>query len=263
MYKFFSVISDVIKYNQCKKAGVKQMLISYYYLMKNDKLLNLLINDKEIEIIVDSGLYSFSNSVKINEHEIAEYKEKYFNFVKKIHNIEQFKGFFELDFDLIGYDYHSFVKPIQEEFLKITGKMILITQKNRTIDDIRQMTRENINCIAIPFASSVERNYFDYNLIIDIIHDAGKRVHLLGCGTIDYLVNVEQSDSSSWFMSAAMGEETRLINGKMTTFHYTESEQINDDYHSRAINNAKFYATDFQNIINKKKEEPKSQLRLF
>lgn len=264
-YKFYHVISDLIKYNQCKEAGVKQMLISYFYLRNNHRLLHALINDDEIEVIVDSGLYSYFNSVEITEADAKDYSREYISFIKKYEHYKCFKSFFELDFDLIGYDYHTFVKPYQEQLLEATNKMILICQKRRTIDDIKEMLTKNVDTIAIPFASSVERTWFDWRLLIDMCNEKNKRVHLLGCSTVDYLVNASQSDSSSWFMSAAMGEENRLILGKIKTFHYTESDEVAKDYHTRAIRNARFYKNEFQDLVNKKKtEEPRYEcLRLF
>lgn len=262
-YRFYNVISDVIKYNQCKDVGVSQMLISYYYLRNNEKLLNLLINDDNIEIVVDSGLFSYYNSVDITEEEVIKYSNEYIEFIKKYHSNKNFIGFFELDFDLIGYDYKTFVKPFQTELLNITNKIILICQKRRTIDDIEEMLKQNIKTIAIPFASSVERNYFDYHLIIDKAHEKGIRVHLLGCSTPKYLKNAEQSDSSSWFMSASVGEEARLINRSIQTFHYTESDEIATDYDTRARRNAKFFATDFQNLVNDMKKTKHEVQRLF
>lgn len=264
MYKFYHVISDVIKYNQCKQAGVTQMLVSYFYLRKDKRLLNLILKDEEIEVIVDSGLYSYSNSVEITEEEAKIYSDEYINFIKKYQHYNCFKSFFELDFDLIGYDYHSFVKPFQERLLNATDKMILICQKGRTIKDIEEMLTRNITTIAIPFASSVERNYFDWRLMIDMIKAKNKRIHMLGCSTVDYLVYADQSDSSSWFMAAAMGEECRLINGRIQNFHYTEAKVIEREYNDRAINNARFYKNEFQDLVNKKQAEPRHEfLRLF
>ena len=264
-YKFYHVISDLIKYYQCKCAGVKQMLISYYYLRDNEKLLKTLINDSDIEVIVDSGLYSYSNSVKITEKEALEYSREYIEFIKKYESYSCFKNFFELDFDLIGYDYHTFVKPFQDELLKATDKMVLICQKGRTIEDIEEMLTKNVNTVAIPFASSVERSWFDWRLLIDMAYAKNKRVHLLGCSTVEYLVYASQSDSSSWFMSAAMGEECRLLNNVIKTFHYTEVKDVAEDYTTRAVRNAKFYRNEFQDLVNKKKTtEPKCEyLRLF
>lgn len=262
-YKFYNVISDVIKYNQCKKAGVKQMLISYYYLRNNDRLLNLLVNDKEIEIVVDSGLFSYYNSVKITTDEVIKYSNEYIEFINKYHNQENFVGFFELDFDLIGYDYKTFVKPFQKRLLDITDKIILICQKKRTIEDIEEMLEQNVKTIAIPFASSVERNYFDYHLIIDKAHEKNKRVHLLGCSTPKYLRFAEQSDSSSWFMSAAMGEEARMYNKAIQTHHYRDSKEIAEDYETRAVRNAKFFSTQFQDLVNDMKSKKIEILRLF
>lgn len=264
MYKFYNVISDITKYNQCKKAKVKQVLVSFFYLKDNEKLLNTLINDKEIEILVDSGLFSYWNSAKINEEQARQYCKDYINFVSKQCNYENFIGFFELDFDLIGFDYHEFVKPYQKELLYLTNKIILICQKKRSIDDIRDMIITDVNTIAIPFCSSVERTYFDWHLLIDLIHKRNKRVHLLGCSTADYLQFADQSDSSSWFMTAAMGDETRLINNEIKTFHYTDSEEIKQTYDERAIKNAYFYSHDFQDYVNKKKDNLRIEiLRLF
>ncbi len=72
-YRFHHVISDMIKYRQIKEANVKQCLVSYFYLMKNKELYETLKNDKDLNVLVDSGLYSFWNSVKIDEENAREY----------------------------------------------------------------------------------------------------------------------------------------------------------------------------------------------
>ena len=262
-YKFYNVISDMIKYRQCKESGVKQVLISYFYLRQNEKLLETLIHDDEIEIIVDSGLYSYFNSVKITDADAIRYSLEYIDFVREYSSYDCFVGFFELDFDLIGYSYYNFVKPFQEKLLSLTDKIILICQKRRTIEDIEEMLTKNIKTIAIPFASSIERNWFDYHLIIDKAHEKNKRVHLLGCSTPKYLRYAEQSDSSSWFMSAAMGEEARMKKDVLYTIHYSESEEIAKDYETRAKRNAKLYSTEFQKVVNELKKTNVEVLRLF
>lgn len=262
-YRFHHVISDMIKYRQIKEANVKQCLVSFFYLMKNKELYETLKEDKDLLVLVDSGLYSFSNSVEIDENGAKEYAEKYIEFVKEASKNDNFIGFFELDFDLIGFDYHTFVLPYQKRLLDITNKIVLITQKKRTIKDIETLLEKDVNTIAIPFASSVERNYFDYNYIINKAHEKGKRVHLLGCSTVNYLIHAEQSDSSSWFMGAAMGSEVFIINNKVTSLHYSESDKVAEKYHDRAINNARKYI-EIQELVNKKKKESfHEQISLF
>jgi len=262
-YKFYFVISDVIKYKQCKKNHAKQVLISYFYLRNNEKLLKLLKEDDDIEIIVDSGLYSFSNSQEIDEYESKKYCNEYIEFIKENHANKNFIGFFELDFDLIGYNYHNFVKYYQNILLGITNKIILIMQKKRTILDLEEMLSKDINTIAIPFASRVERKYFDYLYIIDIIKRSNKRIHLLGCSTAEYLVSADQSDSSSWFMTAAFGEQMRITNNMIETHHYSEGEEISTIYEERIDNNVKEYLK-FEEFINNKKNSNNYEIqRLF
>lgn len=262
-YRFHHVISDMIKYRQIKAAGSKHCLVSYFYLMKNDELYETLKNDKEMLVLVDSGLYSFWNSVKVDEKSARDYAEKYIAFVEKASANENFVGFFELDFDLINFDYHTFVKPYQERLLAITNKIVLITQKRRSIEDIKELLSKPVDTIAIPFSASTERKYFDYQYIIKMAHEAQKRVHLLGCSTVDYLVHAEQSDSSSWFMSGAMGSEVHIINNRITTFHYSEWDEVAETYNERAIKNAKKYI-EIEELVNKKKQEKNyEQLFLF
>lgn len=52
-------------------------------------------------------------------------------------------------------------------------------------------------------------------------------------------------------MSAAFGSETRIINGKVKTFHYDDDSTVDKDYNSRALKNALAYIT-LEEEINKK-----------
>lgn len=164
------------------------------------------------------------------------YSNEYKQYIKSVCELQHFKGFFELDLDLIDKDYQSYVKPIQKELLDITDKIILIAQKRRTIEDIIEMCEQNVHCIAIPFASSVERKWFDYKLIIDIAHQHNKRVHLLGCADQNYLNDVEQSDSSTWARASAFGEQNIMCGNQLIRFHWRDTDLINkDDATQRSI----------------------------
>lgn len=236
-YKLYYVINDVLSYSQFKQAGAKQCLISFFYLRKNQALYDLLVNDKDINIVVDSGLYSFFNSVEINEIEARKYSEEYIKFVSENCRHDNFVGFFELDFDLIGLDYYEFVKPYQARLLELTDKIILIMQKKRTMQDLDEMLEKDIKTIAIPFSSNKERKYFDYISIIDKAHSKNKGVHLLGCATVKYLPLCEQSDSNTWQFAAAFGEQIFLIDGKLKRKHWKNCPEVSTDYRERRIRN--------------------------
>lgn len=263
-YKMYFVVTSFQALQLVKKTNAKHILISYFYLRKDRRLYDAVLKEREFKILIDSGLYSFWNAKenKTNDKEIKKYFKEYKSYIERNNDCENIIGFFELDFDLIGKDYHTFVKPMQEELLKITDKIILIAQKKRTIEDIKEMCQQNIHCIAIPFSSSVERKYFDYNLIIDIAHEHNLRVHLLGCTDQKYLNDVEQSDSSTYARASAFGEQNLMIGNELKRFHWSETDLISkDDNEKRSIDCINEFIK-MEKYINETKKGIK-QLRLF
>ena len=263
-YKLYFVVTSNSALQLIKQSNAKNILISFFYLKKDKKLQKAILEEKNMNILIDSGLFSFFSLLKdkITDDEISKYCKEYQNYIKSTCNLEQFKGYFELDLDLIDKDYHSYVKPIQKRLLDITNKIILICQKGRTIEDIEEMCKQNIHCIAIPFASDIERVYFDYQLIIDIAHQHNKRVHLLGCADQNYLNDVEQSDSSTWARASAFGEQNIMVGNELKRFHWSETDLINkDDAKQRSIDCVNEFLK-MQKYINENKKQI-SQLRLF
>lgn len=266
-YRFYHVVSHIGEYRIMKELGVKQILISYFYLRKSEELYNTIIADKDMNVIIDSGLFSFAAKTKgaeNTEESCRQYSEEYIDFVSKNHKVENIISFFELDFDVIGYDYHTFVKPYQQRLLEITDKIVLIMQKGRTIEDLKEMCTRYVHTISIPFATDVERGYFDYLLICDIAHHYGKRVHMLGCSTPHYLRFAEQSDSSAWIMHSIYGSQTMVVGNELKTFHWSECDKVDkDDYKERKKQSAMAFM-ELERIVNTTKEEkPMQVLRLF
>lgn len=265
-YRFYHVVSHEGEFNIVKELGIKQVLISYFYLRKNKKLYNAVLENKDINVIIDSGLFSYSMGTKgadTSEEKCRAYAEEYIKFIEENHQVENIIHFFELDFDLIGYDYHTFVRPYQQRLLEITDKIVLIMQKGRTLDDLRDMCTRYVRTISIPFAGEKERQWFDYQLICDIAHRYNKRVHMLGCSAPEYLRFAEQSDSSSWIMQSIYGSQTMVVEGQLKTFHWSECDLINkDDYIERKKQSAIAYK-ELNNIVNKLKQDKKEQTRLF
>ena len=263
-YNLYFVVTSYSAYKLIKKTNAKNILISFFYLKKDKRLQKSIIEDDNINILIDSGLYSFWNTLKnkLTDENINKYCEEYKKFIKETCDLKQIKGYFELDLDLIDKDYYMFVKPIQKTLLDITDKIILIAQKKRTIEDIIEMCKQNIKCVAIPFSSDIERQYFDYMLITDIAHKYNKRVHLLGCADQNYLNDVEQSDSSTWARASAFGEQNIMVGNELKRFHWSDTDLISkDDANKRSIDcvneflKMEKYVNDNKKII--------SQLRLF
>lgn len=265
-YRFYHVVSHEGEFNIIKELGIKQILVSYFYLRKNKKLYNAILENKDVEVIIDSGLFSYSMGTKgadTSENKCREYAEEYIKFIQENHNVENIISFFELDFDLIGYDYHAFVRPYQQRLLEITDKIVLIMQKGRTLEDLRDMCTRYVHTISIPFAGLEERKYFDYMLICDIAHRYNKRVHMLGCSNIDYLRFADQSDSSSWIMQSIYGSQTMIVGDKLQSVHWTESDMVDkDDYIERKKQSAIAYK-ELNTIVNKIKKDSLHQTRLF
>lgn len=262
MYKFYHVVTNDNDLYMIKQTNVKQILVSYFYARKNKKMFNEIL-ESDFEILIDSGLYSYSNGKVITEEKAREYCEDYIQFVKDHHENPKIINFFELDFDLIDFNYYEFVKPYQNRLVDITDKIVLITQKGRTIEDIDELLTKNITTVAIPFASNVERKYFDYMYIIDKAHAQGKKVHLLGCSTIEYLTDVEQSDSSAWVTSAIFGNELYLIDNKMKSFYIGEDKNNVEYRRIVGIHNAKEFMKLEEKVNEMKKEKNYEILRLF
>lgn len=261
-YKLYFVVTSNSAFNLIKKTNAKNILISFYYLKKDKKLQQAIKEDANYNYLIDSGLYSFWSLLKdkLTDADIQKYCSEYKNYIKSVCQFEQFKGFFELD--LIDKDYQSYVKPIQRQLLDITDKIILITQKKRTIEDIIEMCEQDVQCIAIPFASSIERKWFDYNLLIDIAHKHNKRVHLLGCADQNYLNDVEQSDSSTWARASAFGEQNIMVGNQLMRFHWSETDLINkDDANQRSIDCVNEFLK-MQKYVNDNYKKI-DQLRLF
>ena len=151
---------------------------------------------------------------------------------------------------------------MQEKLLELTDKIILIAQKGRTIDDIKEMCSHNIRCVAIPFASSVERKWFDYQLIEDIAHEHNLRVHLLGCADQNYLNDVEQSDSSTWARASAFGEQNILVGNTLKRFHWRDTDLIDKESGEQRCINCVQEFLKMEKLINQNKNSIK-QMRLF
>lgn len=263
-YKLYFVVTSNSAYKLMQKTDAKNILISFFYLKKDKKLQKTIRENNSMNILIDSGLYSFWTTLqdKLTDADIEKYCEEYKNFIKETHNLEHIKGYFELDLDLIDKDYHSYVKPIQRTLLNITDKIILIAQKKRSIEDIIEMCEQNIECIAIPFSSDVERKYFDYMLITDIAHKHNKRVHLLGCADQNYLNDVEQSDSSTWARASAFGEQNIMVGNELKRFHWSDTDLISkDDANKRSIDCVNEFLK-MQKYVNDNKKQI-DQLRLF
>lgn len=264
IYNLHFVVTSNSALEIIKKTPAKHILISFYYLQKDKKLQQAILNEKDMHILIDSGLFSFFSLLKdkITDDEIKIYCKKYIEYIKSVCNMQQFQGFFELDLDLINKDYKTYVKPIQNELLKITNKIVLIAQKGRTIEEIQEMCEQNVKCIAIPFASDVERKWFDYKLIEDMAHKENKRIHLLGCADQLYLNDVEQSDSSTWARASAFGEQNIMCGNKLVRFHWSETGLINkDDATQRSLDCINEFLK-MEKYVNENKKSI-NQMRLF
>lgn len=263
-YNLYFVVTSYSALQLIKKTSATNILISYFYLSKDKKLYDAVLKERKLNILIDSGLFSFYSLLrdKITEKEIKKYFKSYKSYIERNCDHENIKGFFELDFDLIGKDYTTYVKPMQKELLEITDKIILIAQKGRTIEDIKEMCNQNIHCIAIPFASMVERTWFDYQFISEIAHDKNLRVHLLGCADQEYLNDVEQSDSSTWARASAFGEQNIMVGSKLKRFHWRDTDLIDkNDANKRSIDCVEEFLK-MQKYINDNKKNIR-QYRLF
>lgn len=254
-YKYYNAISSKNSYNQLKDLGIKRCLISYFYLKKSKGLLDTMIEDG-FDILIDSGLFTFSNKAKPSEEDMRNYCEEYIEFVDKYKDCENILGFFELDCDIVNYDYKTFVLPYQKRLLEKTNKIYLVYQKGRTQEDLENMLKENVDFISIPSVNRRRKQMnINYDDVIDCIHKHKKKVHLLGCSTVDLCYKVESSDSTNAILSAGFGLGVGLKDDKWKMYHYDDYDFIPKTLKEIAVYNLKYMEKEYMERIREKYEE--------
>ena len=84
-YKLYFVVTSNSALQLIKKTKAKNILISFYYLKKDRKLQKAILEETDMNILIDSGLFSFFSLLKdkITDSEIDKYCEEYRNVLEK------------------------------------------------------------------------------------------------------------------------------------------------------------------------------------
>lgn len=193
-YVFDDMPDDYISYG----------LVSFYYL-KNDEQFEM-IKSKCKNILIDSGAHSFQHGKKVD---FESYTDKYIRFIQKYEHDPKITGFFEMDIDnVMGYE---FVRKLQDKLTAISDKIIPVWHNNRGIDDFYDMC-ERFKGKRVSITGFSNNDIIDeqYNLFINVAHQIGVNVHILGMTRFNLIKNLnlhanDSFDSSSWKQSGIFG----------------------------------------------------------
>ena len=140
-----------------------------------EKICSKVLNDVGNEnFILDSGAFSYMNSVQISKEQLINYQEKYINYINK----SKVKYFIELDVDTIfGVE---FTKKLRKKLENgVNRQCIPVWHKERGIEAYKEMCR-NYDYIAIGGLAKRDIKKQEYPLIkkmVDYAYRKDVRVH--------------------------------------------------------------------------------------
>lgn len=212
----------ITKYMVKKGLKMKYNLVSYYYIQKNQKQLELtdMIRDNSELILVDSGAHSFQFGKKVDW---VEYTKKYAEFIKEFDR-PNVLGYFEMDIEnIIGYDKVLELRKILE---KVTNKIIPVWHPTRGIDDYEKMCQQYAGkVIAIGGFRGTDIKDEQFLMFLKVAKKYNCKVHCLGMTRIKVLDKVpfDFTDSASWKMKAVYGRD--MNNRKLPRVKGVEQEE--------------------------------------
>jgi len=196
----------IVKYMADKKIKMKYNLISYYYIQKNQKQLELadMIRDNSELILIDSGAHSFQFGKKVDW---VEYTRKYAEFIKEFDR-PNVLGYFEMDIEnIIGYDKVLELRKILE---KVSDKIIPVWHPLRGIEDYEKMCQKyHDKVIAIGGFKGTDIKDEQFLMFLKVAKKYNCKVHCLGMTRKKVLDKVpfDFTDSASWKMKVVYGKD--------------------------------------------------------
>ena len=200
-------------------------LQSYYFLDK-DKCAQQRVknNAKYRDFILDSGAFSYMNSVNGNNVDWDQYVEQYAHIVST-YNV---KNFIEVDIDsIVGL---KEVERLRNKLEKMIGRQCIpVWHKSRGLDYWGWMVK-NYKYVAVGGIAikTIKRNeYGIFRHLLDVAHKNGCRVHGLGFTNTTILerYNFDTVDSSSW-NTVRFGSISVFRGGKIQTISPPAGKKI-------------------------------------
>ena len=181
------------------------LILESFYLIKNNIELMKFYKNKGIDILLDSGAFTFLNTKKILQINWDSYINEYADFI----NRWDIKLFFELDIDsIIGI---KEVERLREKLESLTNKKCIpVWHKNRGKDYFIKICK-NYNYVAIgglalkEIPIKIYEKYFPW--FIKIAHDNNCKIHALGYTRLSNLqnYNFDSVDSTAWLSGSRFG----------------------------------------------------------
>ena len=201
----FSENTDKLKLSEGIFTHDILILESFYNIKNNIKLMKFYKN-KGINILLDSGAFTFLNTKKILQINWDNYINEYADFINKW----DIKLFFELDIDsIIGI---KEVERLREKLESLTNKKCIpVWHKNRGKDYFIKLC-QNYNYVAIgglalkEIPIKIYEKYFPW--FIKIAHDNNCKIHALGYTRLSSLqnYNFDSIDSTTWLSGKKFGK---------------------------------------------------------
>lgn len=183
-------------YNEAIIDNKPYVLESFYYI-KNDNEWLMKMRPFFKEFLLDSGAFSFLNTIKKGTPDWDRYIEEYADFINK-HKVELF---FELDIDpIVGLNE---VERLRVKLEKLTKKQCIpVWHKSRGLDYWKKMCKD-YSYVAIGGLVTKEiesKDYPIFNVLLKIAKQEKCRVHGLGFTNMEGLKKYPfySVDSTAW-----------------------------------------------------------------
>lgn len=224
-------ISTWLERSDIEKSGCEGNLFSGTNILQSFYYCNE-FSEKEViprceRFLLDSGAFTFMNSVKKGNINWKEYIDKYIDFI----NRNNIKYFFELDIDVIvGYENVKKIRKYIEE--KTNKKCIPVWHKSRGKEEYLKMCDE-YDYVAIGGIVSKEitqKEYKYFTWFINEAHKRGAKVHGLGFTNLKGLekYKFDSVDSTSWVSGNRFGGIYQFDGKTMVKFDKKEGQRLSD-----------------------------------
>jgi hypothetical protein len=212
-----------------KNANILQ---SFYYA---DDFTSGTIIPNARNFLLDSGAFTFMNSVKSGNVDFDSYCDRYIDFI----NANKVQHFFELDIDsVVGL---KKVEQLRSRIERRTGKQpIVVWHKSRGKQSFIDSCKEYpyVALGGIVAKEITQKDYKHFPWFIDKAHEHGAKIHALGLTALTALpkYHFDSVDSTAWVSGNRFGG-VYMFNGKTMVKHNKKEGQRIGSHKAVAIHN--------------------------
>ena len=157
---------------------------------------DLLKDYKNVNLMVDSGAFTYNHKDSFNIDKINKYILDYRKFILKTKDDSRIQGYFDVDILKLGYDN---IHNVREKLFEITDKIIPVWHKEWGVKKYMEMCKE-YDYVAIPCAKSAEIKQNSLKHFVKYAHKQGTKIHGLGESKQSVLEKVpfNSVDAATW-----------------------------------------------------------------